>query len=147
MRRRAKRTPGRRKKSKVLIFLDVVIGILTAFLIFGLIGFMASRSDNYYDRKFGGSTADYAIQREDYTGLLNDYYNDYGIIGLVTPGFEENAAVAEYADAAFRYGAYLKNGEEERAARQKARMEEAAGNAGIYEPQTEKSEEIMNISI
>ena len=47
MRRRAKRTPGRRKKSKVLIFLDVVIGILTAFLIFGLIGFMASRSDNY----------------------------------------------------------------------------------------------------
>ena len=72
---RAQKKP---KKSKVIIFLNIVIGILVAFIIMGLIGFVGSMGDNYYTREFGDTMTSYSIDDGDYADLLNEYYSDYG---------------------------------------------------------------------
>lgn len=138
MTRFVSRAPRKRPKSKVLIFLNVIIGFLTALVIITAIGLFGSYRDNYYNRKFGDGYEHYYIEREDYAGLIYDYVNDGGVIGNINPGNEDVAAVAEYADAAFRFSAYEKAGDSERAARQKERMEKAAAAMGIYEPEKAK---------
>ena len=69
------------KKSKVIIFLNIVIGMLTAFVIFFLIGFFSSGGNDYYSRKFGDSLTSYSIERGQYAQLINEYNSDYGAIG------------------------------------------------------------------
>lgn len=132
---KAKRGP---KKSKVIIFLNIVIGMLAALCLFMLIGFFTTDNSHYYDRGFNAYYISDYIHKGDYAPLLIDYYDDYGILGMVEEGSEEEAALAGYADAAFRYNAYLQAGDSERAAVQKARMEEAAKEVGIYEPELAK---------
>ena len=80
---KAKRGP---KKSKVIIFLNVVIGLLAAFCIFMLIGFFTTDNDHYYDRGFDAYYISYTIDKGDYAQLLGDYYRDYGILGMVESG-------------------------------------------------------------
>ena len=135
---RAQKKP---KKSKVIIFLNIVIGILVAFIIMGLIGFVGSMGDNYYTREFGDTMTSYSIDDGDYADLLNEYYSDYGNLGYVNKGYEDAAALAEYAEAAFRYNAYQQAGDSERASRQKALMDQAAAGVGIYEPELSKTDE------
>ena len=132
------------KKSKVIIFLNIVIGMLTAFVIFFLIGFLSSGGDDYYSRKFGDSFTSSSIERGQYAQLINEYNSDYGAIGSVNSGYEDAAAVAEYAAAAFRYKAYLQSGDSERAAVQKQRMEKAAAEVGIYEPELSKIDSALD---
>lgn len=132
------------KKSKVLIFLNIVIGLLTAAVVFGLIGFFMSSRDNYYDRKFGDSIASRYIENREYAQLLDTYYRDWGVLGLVNSGYEECAAVAEYAEAAFRESAYRMDGDTGRADRQKAAMDTAASRVGIYEPEIGRINEILD---
>lgn len=132
---KAKRGP---KKSKVIIFLNIVIGMLAALCLFMLIGFFTTDNSHYYDRGFDAYYISDYIHKGDYAPLLIDYYNDYGILGMVEEGSEEEAALAGYADAAFRYNAYLQAGDSERAAVQKARMDEAAKKVGIYELELSK---------
>ena len=138
---KAKRGP---KKSKVIIFLNIVIGLLAAFCIFMLIGFFTTDNDHYYNRGFDAYYISYTIDKGDYAQLLGDYYGDFGILGMVKSGSEEEAALARYADAAFRYNAYVQVGDSERAAFQKARMEEAAKEVGIYEPELAKIDSALN---
>ena len=132
------------KKSKVIIFLNIVIGMLTAFVIFFLIGFLSSGGNDYYSRKFGDSFTSSSIERGQYAQLINDYNHDYGAIGSVNSGYEDAAAVAEYAAAAFRYKAYLQSGDSERAVVQKQRMEKAAAEVGIYEPELSKIDSALD---
>ena len=132
------------KKSKVIIFLNIVIGMLTAFVIFFLIGFLSSGGNDYYSRKFGDSLTSYSIERGQYAQLINEYNSDYGAIGSVNSGYEDAAAVAEYAAAAFRYKAYLQSGDSERAVVQKQRMEKAAAEVGIYEPELSKIDSALD---
>ena len=132
------------KKSKVIIFLNIVIGMLTAFVIFFLIGFFSSGGNDYYSRKFGDSLTSYSIERGQYAQLINEYNSDYGAIGSVNSGYEDAAAVAEYAAAAFRYKAYLQSGDSERAVVQKQRMEKAAAEVGIYEPELSKIDSALD---
>lgn len=138
---KAKRGP---KKSKVIIFLNIVIGLLAAFCVFMLIGFFTSDNDHYYTRGFDAYYISNSIEKGDYAQLLYDYHQDYGILGVVNQGSEEEAALARYADAAFRYNAYVKAGDSERAAMQKARMDEAAKEVGIYEPELAKIDSALN---
>ena len=138
---KAKRGP---KKSKVIIFLNIVIGLLAAFCIFMLIGFFTTDNDHYYNRGFDAYYISHTIDKGDYAQLLGDYYGDFGILGMVKSGSEEEAALARYADAAFRYNAYVQAGDSERAAFQKARMEEAAKEVGIYEPELAKIDSALN---
>ena len=112
----SKKPKKKPKKSKVIIFLNIVIGMLTAFVIFFLIGFLSSGGNDYYSRKFGDSFTSSSIERGQYAQLINEYNSDYGAIGSVNSGYEDAAAVAEYAAAAFRYKAYLQSGDSERAA-------------------------------
>ena len=116
------------KKSKVIIFLNIVIG----------------GGNDYYSRKFGDSFTSSSIERGQYAQLINDYNHDYGAIGSVNSGYEDAAAVAEYAAAAFRYKAYLQSGDSERAAAQKQRMEKAAAEVGIYEPELSKIDSALD---
>lgn len=132
------------KKSKVIIFLNIVIGMLTAFVIFFLIGFLSSGGNDYYSRKFGDSFTSSSIERGQYAQLINEYNSDYGAIGSVNSGYEDAAAVAEYAAAAFRYKAYLQSGDSERAVVQKQRMEKAAAEVGIYEPELSKIDSALD---
>ena len=132
------------KKSKVIIFLNIVIGMLTAFVIFFLIGFFSSGGNDYYSRKFGDSFTSSSIERGQYAQLINEYNSDYGAIGSVNSGYEDAAAVAEYAAAAFRYKAYLQSGDSERAVVQKQRMEKAAAEVGIYEPELSKIDSALD---
>ena len=141
------RAPKKPRKSKVLIFLNVVIGILTAIVVFGLIGFFNSAKDNYYLRKFGDSQTPRTIEGGEYSELVTSYQNDRGITGGVNSGYEEAAAVAEYADAAMRYSAYVQAGESELAARQKARMDAAAGKVGFYEPELSRIDSALSRQI
>jgi hypothetical protein len=128
----------------VIIFLNIVIGMLTAFVIFFLIGFFSSGGNDYYSRKFGDSLTSYSIERGQYAQLINEYNSDYGAIGSVNSGYEDAAAVAEYAAAAFRYKAYLQSGDSERAAVQKQRMEKAAAEVGIYAPELTKIDRALD---
>ena len=96
--------PRKPKKSKVLIFLNIVIGILSAAVVFGLIGFFMSSGDNYYNRKFGDSSVSRDIENGEYADLLDMYYRDWGVLGMVNSGYEESAAVAKYAQAYGRGG-------------------------------------------
>ena len=128
----------------MIIFLNIVIGMLTAFVIFFLIGFFSSGGNDYYSRKFGDSLTSYSIERGQYAQLINEYNSDYGAIGSVNSGYEDAAAVAEYAAAAFRYKAYLQSGDSERAAVQKQRMEKAAAEVGIYAPELTKIDSALD---
>ena len=118
MARYISRAKSRPKKSKVIIFLNIVIGMLAALCIFMLIGFFTTDDSHYYNRGFDAYYISDYIHKGDYAPLL--------------------AALAEYADAAFRYNAYLQAGDSEMAAVQKARMDEAAKKVGIYEPELSK---------
>jgi hypothetical protein len=132
--------PKKPKKSKVLIFLNIVIGILTAAVILRLAVFFLSDygRSSYYNRSFGDFSTMYALERSEYAELVDEYYGDRGVLGRINDGYEDAAAVAEYADAAFRYGAYMESGDTQRAQRQKERMDKAAEKAGIYGPELEK---------
>ena len=132
MARYISRAPKKPKRSKVIIFLNVLIGILTAAVIITAVGYWSSNRNSYYDRKFGDSTTHYNVERGEYSELVYDYNYDGGSIGMVNKGYEDLAAVAEYADAAFRNSAYEKAGDAETAKIQRERMEKAASEAGIY---------------
>lgn len=136
------RAPREPKKSKVIIFLNFVIGMLLAVLLIVLFARLTG-NDNYYKHIFGDGYEHYSIQRGDYAELIDEYERYGGILGSVNKGSEESAAVAEYADAAFRYNAYEYVGDTERAARQKQRMENAADAMGIYTPEAAKIDKCL----
>ena len=135
------RSSKRPKKSKVIIFLNVVIGFMLAIFLLVCFGMVISGSGNYYSRTFGDGYEHYEIERGNYSQLVYDYQYYGGIIGRVNKGSEEAAAVAEYADAAFRHSAYEYVGDTEKAARQKQRMEEAEASLGLYSPEAAKIDE------
>ena len=138
--------PKKPKKSKVLIFLNIIIGILTAAVILRLVIFIYSERDRngYYNRAFGDSSVMYSIERGKYAELVDRYIYDRGVIGMVNSDYEDMAAVAEYADAAFRYGEYSGSGDTKRAQRQKERMDKAAEKVGIYGPELEKIDSLLD---
>lgn len=144
MARYISRAPKKPKRSKVIIFLNVLIGILTAAVIITAVGYWSSNRNSYYDRKFGDSTTHYNVERGEYSELVYDYNYDGGSIGMVNKGYEDLAAVAEYADAAFRNSAYEKAGDAEAAEVQRERMEKAASEAGIYSPELSKIDSLLS---
>ena len=144
MARYISRAPKKPKRSKVIIFLNVLIGILTAAVIITAVGYWSSNRNSYYDRKFGDSTTHYNVERGEYSELVYDYNYDGGSIGMVNKGYEDLAAVAEYADAAFRHSAYEKAGDAKAAGTQKERMEKAASEAGIYSPEISKIDSLLS---
>ena len=144
MARYISRAPKKPKRSKVIIFLNVLIGILTAAVIITAVGYWSSNRNSYYDRKFGDSTTHYDVERGEYAELVYDYNYDGGSIGMVNKGYEDLAAVAEYADAAFRNSAYEKAGDAEAAKIQRERMEKAASEAGIYSPELSKIDSLLS---
>ena len=144
MARYISRAPKKPKRSKVIIFLNVLIGILTAAVIITAVGYWSSNRNSYYDRKFGDSTTHYNVERGEYSELVYDYNYDGGSIGMVNKGYEDLAAVAEYADAAFRHSAYEKAGDAKAAGVQKERMEKAASEAGIYSPELSKIDSLLH---
>lgn len=144
MARYISRAPKKPKRSKVIIFLNVLIGILTAAVIITAVGYWSSNRNSYYDRKFGDSTTHYNVERGEYSELVYDYNYDGGSIGMVNKGYEDLAAVAEYADAAFRHSAYEKAGDAEAAKTQRERMEKAASEAGIYSPELSKIDSLLH---
>ena len=144
MARYISRAPKKPKRSKVIIFLNVLIGILTAAVIITAVGYWSSNRNSYYDRKFGDSTTHYNVERGEYSELVYDYNYDGGSIGMVNKGYEDLAAVAEYADAAFRHSAYEKAGDAEAAEVQRERMEKAASEAGIYSPELSKIDSLLH---
>ena len=144
MARYISRAPKKPKRSKVIIFLNVLIGILTAAVIITAVGYWSSNRNSYYDRKFGDSTTHYNVERGEYSELVYDYNYDGGSIGMVNKGYEDLAAVAEYADAAFRNSAYEKAGDAETAEIQRERMEKAASEAGIYSPELSKIDSLLS---
>lgn len=144
MARYISRAPKKPKRSKVIIFLNVLIGILTAAVIITAVGYWSGNRNSYYDRKFGDSTTHYNVERGEYSELVYDYNYDGGSIGMVNKGYEDLAAVAEYADAAFRHSAYEKAGDAEAAEVQRERMEKAASEAGIYGPEMSKIDSLLH---
>lgn len=144
MARYISRAPKKLKRSKVIIFLNVIIGILTAAVLITAAGYWNSNRDSYYDRKFGDSTTHYDVEKGNYSELVYEYYYDSGAIGLVNKGYEDMAAVAAYADAAFRHSAYEKTGDAKAAGVQKERMEKAASEAGIYSPEMSKIDGLLS---
>ena len=144
MARYISRAPKKPKRAKVIIFLNVLIGILTAAVIITAVGYWSSNRNSYYDRKFGDSTTHYNVERGEYSELVYDYNYDGGSIGMVNKGYEDLAAVAEYADAAFRNSAYEKASDAEAAKIQRERMEKAASEAGIYSPELSKIDSLLH---
>ena len=144
MARYISRAPKKPKRSKVIIFLNVLIGILTAAVIITAVGYWSSNRNSYYDRKFGDSTTHYNVERGEYSELVYDYNYDGGSIGMVNKGYEDLAAVAEYADAAFRHSAYEKAGDAKAVKIQRERMEKAASEAGIYSPELSKIDSLLH---
>jgi hypothetical protein len=144
MARYISRAPKKPKRSKVIIFLNVLIGILTAAVIITAVGYWSGNRNSYYDRKFGDSTTHYNVERGEYSELVYDYNYDGGSIGMVNKGYEDLAAVAEYADAAFRHSAYEKAGDAEVSKVQRERMEKAASEAGIYSPEMSKIDSLLH---
>ena len=134
-RRYVSRGPKEPQKSKVLIFLNVVIGVLLALLLIVFFGRLSELNSNYHRREFGDGYEHYTIE--------DGRYRYGGILGRVNKGSEEAAAVAEYADAAFRHSAYEYAGESEKAARQKQRMDAAITSMGLYTPEAAKIDNLL----
>ena len=86
MARYISRAPKKPKRSKVIIFLNVIIGILTAAVLITAAGYWNSNRDSYYDRKFGDSTTHYDVEKGNYSELENEEHYDSGAIGLVNKG-------------------------------------------------------------
>ena len=101
------------RKSVLLIVLNILIGIELAGILLILLTFRGTNNDTYYNRKFHDQYSYYSIERGDYAELVNDYYNDWGILGRIKSGSEEAAALADYADAAFYRNAYDKTAAED----------------------------------
>ena len=137
------RAPRGPKKSKVIIFLNIVIGLLLAVLLIVLIARLSGSNNSYYTRIFGDGYEHYSIEKGEYAELIDEYERYGGILGRVNKGSEESAAVAEYADAAFRYNAYEYAGDSERAARQKQRMDKAVSELGLYAPEAAKIDKCL----
>lgn len=135
--------PKKPKKSKVIIFLNVIIAFLTVCVVIVLIGYGGNNMNSYYNRKFGSNYEQYELRNGNYSGLIYDYYYNGGSIGRVDKGSEDLAAVAEYAEAAFRKSAYEKAGDTERAKVQSSRMEKAEAAVGIYSPEIAKIDELL----
>ena len=128
----------------MIIFLNVLIGILTAAVVIAAVGYWNSNRNSYYDRRFGDSTTHYDVERGNYSDLVYEYNYDGGSIGMVNKGYEDLAAVAGYADAAFRHSAYEKAGDAKAAGTQKERMEKAASGMGIYSPEMSKIDSLLS---
>jgi hypothetical protein len=92
---------------------------------------------------YGDGYEHYDIEKSRYAELVDDYHRYGGILGRVNKGSEEAAAVAEYADAAFRHSAYEYAGESEKAARQKQRMDAAITSMGLYTPEAAKIDNLL----
>ncbi len=142
-RRYVSRGPKEPQKSKVLIFLNVVIGVLLALLLIVFFGRLSELNSNYHRREFGDGYEHYTIEDGRYSELIDEYARYGGILGRVNKGSEESAAVAEYADAAFRHSAYEYAGESEKAARQKQRMDAAITSMGLYTPEAAKIDNLL----
>ena len=144
MARYISRKPKKPVRSKVIIFLNVLIGLLAAAVLIVAVGYWNGNRNSYYDRKFGDSTTHYNVERGEYSELVYEYNYDGGAIGMVNKGYEDLAAVAEYADAAFRHSAYEKAGDAKAAGTQKERMDKAASEAGIYSPEMSKIDSLLS---
>ena len=129
------------RKSVLLIVLNILIGIELAGILLILLTFRGRNNNTYYNRKFDDQYSYYSIERGDYAELVNDYYNDWGILGRIKSGSEEAAALADYADAAFYKKAYDKTAAEDGAAQDAA----AAERAQKFAERMEKDREIMGI--
>lgn len=134
----------KQKRSKVIIVLNVLIGILLAAVLITAIGYWTSNKDSYYEREFGDVSVRRDLEREIYPDILYEYYYCGGWTGRVSKGYEDVAAVVRYADAAFRHSAYENAGDSERAAAMKKRMDEAASAVGIYGPELEKIDGLLS---
>ena len=135
--------PKKPKRSKVIIFLNVIIAFLTVCVLIVLINYGGDNMNGYYNRKFGDNYEQHELRNGNYSGLIYDYYYNGGSIGRIDKGSEDLTAVAEYADAAFRKSAYENAGDTEKANVQSSRMEKAEAGAGIYSPEISKIDELL----
>ena len=154
MARFVQRNP-RPRKSVLLIILNILIGIMLAVVVLCGIAFRINSRESYRYRKFDEQSSFYSIQRGRYADLVEDYYYYQGILGEIREGSEEAAALADYADAAFRYSAYeaALSGEQtalseegalrDRMQKQMKRMLTDRERAGIYAPEADRIDRML----
>lgn len=140
------------RKSKLLIFLNILIGAaLVIILIEAAVLIDQNNSGGYYNRQFEEGYSFRNIERGNYADIVEQYYSDWGVLGQVKAGSEEAAAVADYADAAFRLNAYERTDGEDAAVpgaagkdnavsagKLRERMQADREKMGIYLPEADK---------
>ncbi len=134
------------RRSKLLTALNVMIGIALALVLMAVIATLSDNLGSYYNRKFDESYSYYSLQNGDYAQLVEDYYDNWGIFGEIKSGSEELAAVADYADAAFRLSACEREGtadgrsivDDSILTGLRERMEKDREQMGVYLPEADK---------
>ena len=125
------------RRSALVVILNIVIGILTVVFLIACVTFarahLAERGMNYFADKYVFRE----IERHEYGTLVENYYYDHADILEVDPAYSEAAAVARYAEAAFRYSGYIAMGDTAAADAQSAIMEQARGEISTYLPELE----------
>ena len=122
-----------------------IIIVLCLFLMLGIIFFIteaASFENKYYKTE---EPFLYAIQAKDYSRLMEVSYHNRAMKDGKSEKYSEYHGVADYFEAASFYGAYLENGEEEKAQRMKKKMEESFLQMGKYAYLTEEIHKILGL--
>ena len=116
--------------------MDVLTAIACVVLVFSLLRMAFSIRDDYTG-VLRRRDADYALRRQEYSEIVEDYYRRHADIAPNTSTEKDLAAFARYVQAAFLYKAALETGDADRAGRHKTTMDTAYSEMGIYRPETD----------
>ena len=111
--------------------LQILMGVAAIILVLSML-FMVARVRDDYEGVFRRSDVEYVLRSGNYADLVHQYYSRHADTAGKGRVEKELAAFAEYIEAAFIYHAAQEAGNTEKAARYRARMEEALAASGQY---------------
>ena len=137
--------PKKEKKYRLLNAVIIIMTIILFFMIVGLIGSTAPRTDSFYDK----CSADDLIRKMNFSGyqrLLEAKYENesLGITADTNSSFVVPYAIADYYEAAFNYRGYAGAGDPG-AADYKEEMKQARASMGEYEYIADDIDEFIGI--
>ena len=134
------------RRPALVIILNILIGIFTVIFLGACFSFakahLEERGMNYFADKYIYRE----IERHEYADIVENYYYDHADILEVEPAYAEAAAIARYAEAAFRYSGYAAMGDTAAAERQRVIMDRSRSEVSTYLPELDRIDSMAGIS-
>lgn len=115
----------------VLRLMKILIIVLSIALVLGIVTAINNFTD-VTDTGFDAELMEYYIAEGNYERLIEAYHTNVAQEVRAGEAMEECCGVARYYEAAFYYKAYLETGDEQRAQREKQKMNDAYEAMGSW---------------